>query len=120
LGIEIMAAEQQDLWGAALAGLGKLWPSLLGAALSLRWMPKDSTTLQRAFSGAGGVGIAYMFGPATVELTGATSEGMAMAIGGLLAMFGLLVCGEIAQAMREVGLGAILRDFVRKLLRLGS
>ncbi len=49
-----MAAEQQDLWGAALAGLGKLWPNLIGALLSLKFQPAGSTFLQRAFSGAGG------------------------------------------------------------------
>lgn len=115
-----MAGEQHDLLSAAAAGLGKLWPNLVGAAVSLMWVPRESTFMQRALSGGGGIGISYLFGPAAVELAGARTEGMAMAIGGVLAMFGLLACSEMARAIRELGLGAILRDALRKLLRLGS
>lgn len=115
-----MAGEQQDLWGAALAGLGKLWPNLIGAIVSLKFQSAGSTFLERAFSGAGGVGISYLFGPAAVELTGARTEGMAMAIGGVLAMFGLLVCDQLARAIREIPLGAILGGAIRGVLkRLG-
>jgi hypothetical protein len=112
-----MAAEQQDLWGAALAGLGKLWPNLIGAVISLKFQSAGSTFLQRAFSGAGGVGISYLFGPAAVELTGARTEGMAMAIGGVLAMFGLLVCDQLARAIREIPLGPLLGGAIRGLLK---
>jgi hypothetical protein len=101
---------------AALAA--KWWPTFVGALVSMRFQPPESTRIDRAFSAASGVGLSMFASPAIVDWAGVTSIPVAQGIGGAVALFGLIVVAEIIAGIKGIEAPKLLRDFVRKLLRL--
>lgn len=97
-----------------------LWPSLLGAVVALYFHPPESTRLDRLFAGIASVAVSVLFGPATNEWFGVDSKAVEGAIYGVLALFGLTVAAQIFAALRELGLTALLREWLRRVLGLGG
>jgi hypothetical protein len=99
------------------AGLyASLWPALLGAVIALYVNPGDGTRADRLFSGVTSVAVAVLFAPAIVAHFAIESPAIANAIHGAFALFGLTAAGQVMTAIREFGLPALLREFVRRFL----
>lgn len=114
-----MAADPQvSFLEGALAALSKLWPPVVGALISIQFQPKEATRMDRAFAAASGVGLSMILGPAIVDWTGVSSIAVAQGIAGGIALVGLIVIAEIVAGIRAMGLGEIMRDFLRNLLRI--
>ena len=113
-----MAAEQPGFIETIGAIFAKFWPGIAGALVSLRWQPEGATIFDRAFSAFGGVVLTMTLGPAAVEFAGVTSGSMVMGIAAVIGLFGMLVVGEITRAIKVMELGPIVRDAIRKFLRL--
>lgn len=116
-----MAADPQvSVLEAALAALTKLWPPVIGALISIRFQPRESTRLDRAFSAASGVGLSMFASPAIVDWAGISSFAVAQSIAGGIALFGLIVIAEIVAGIKAMEVGAIMRDFLRSILRINK
>lgn len=102
------------LWATTI----KIWPGIMGSLASLRFMPKESTWGDRATSLITGVIIASYLGPGIAEITGVDSEILRSSITLLAGLFSMTVIGELIATIKEVGLPAILRDTLRKFMRL--
>ncbi len=117
----MMAADPQvSFLAGALAALSKLWPPVVGALISIQFQPKESTKLDRAFSAASGVGLSMFASPAIVDWAGISSFAVAQGIAGGVALFGLIVIAEIVAGLKAMEIGAIMRDFVRSILRINK
>lgn len=110
----------QGLPEATLAMLAKLGAGISGSLISLQFLPKDAPWLDRFVALAGGVAAATIVGPALTELTGTSSATLEYSIVFLVGLFGMTVIGELMKSIREVQLPAIIRDAIRKLLRIGG
>lgn len=97
----------------------KLASGLLGSLAALRWMPKESTWSDRLVALASGIATAVIVGPAIAEISNASTT-IEYAIVFVVGLFGMAVVGELMLAIKEIGLPAIARDFIRKLLRIGG
>ena len=116
-----MAADSQvSFLEGALAALYKLWPPVIGALISIRFQPKESTKLDRAFSAASGIGLSMFASPAIVDWAGISSFAVAQGIAGGIALFGLIVIAEIVAGIKAMEIGAIMRDFLRSILRINK
>lgn len=114
-----MAADPQvSFLEGALAALYKLWPPVVGALISIQFQPKEATRMDRAFAAASGVGLSMILGPAIVDWTGVSSIAVAQGIAGGIALVGLIVIAEIVAGIRAMGLGEIMGDALRSLLRI--
>lgn len=114
-----MAGEPpQGLLEGAIALASKLWPPVVGALISIQFQPKESTRLARGFAAASGVGLSMFASPAIVDWAGISSFAVAQGIAGGVALFGLIVIAEIVAGLKAMEIGAIMRDFVRNLLRI--
>jgi len=105
---------------AAIAAAAKLWPGLLGSLVALRWLPKETTRLDRAVAAIGGFAAASTVGPMIAELSGVQSVRIESGIVFVVGLFGMAVVGELMTAIKEVGIPVLARDFVRKVLRIGG
>ncbi len=116
-----MAGEPpQGLLEGAIALASKLWPPVVGALISIQFQPKEATRMDRAFAAASGVGLSMILGPAIVDWTGVSSIAVAQGIAGGVALFGLIVIAEIVAGLKAMEIGAIMRDFVRSILRINK
>lgn len=97
----------------------KLGSGLLGSLAALRWLPKESTWIDRLIAFASGIATAVIVGPAIAEISNASST-LEYAIVFLVGLFGMAVVGELMSAIRDVQLGAIAGSWIRKLLGLGG
>lgn len=96
----------------------KLWPPVIGALISIRFQPIESTRLDRALSASSGVGLSMFASPAIVDWAGISSVPVAQGIAGAVALFGLIVIAEVIAGFRAMEVGAIMRDFLRNILRI--
>lgn len=116
-----MAADPQvSFLEGALAALYKLWPPVVGALISIQFQPKEATRMDRAFAAASGVGLSMILGPAIVDWTGVSSIAVAQGIAGGIALVGLIVIAEIVAGIKAMEIGAIMRDFLRSILRINK
>ena len=116
-----MAADPQvSFLEGALAALSKLWPPVVGALISIRFQPKESTKLDRAFSAGSGIGLSMFASPAIVDWVGISSFAVAQGIAGGIALFGLIVIAEVVAGLKAMEIGAIMRDFLRSILRINK
>lgn len=100
------------------AAMVKLWPGVAGSVFALRWLPAQSTYLDRLTAFLGGVASVAFVAPAIVELSSVTSTSVEYAIIFFVGLFAMAVIGELMATVREVGLPAMLRDALRRVLRL--
>lgn len=103
-------------WETVLTLAAKLWPGILGSLVALRWLPAESTRLDRAISGIGGFGAASTVGPMIAEIAGVNSVRIEAGIVFVVGLFGMAVVGEIMRAMKEIGLGSIISAWIRRIL----
>lgn len=96
----------------------KLGSGLLGSLLSLRWMPTETTKLDRFIAVLGGFAAAALVGPAIAEVSGVHSARIENAIVFAVGLFGMTVVSELMVVVKEVGLPAIVRDLARKVFGL--
>lgn len=115
-----MADTSPTLIETAIAAAAKLWPGLLGSLIALRWLPTETTRIDRAIAAIGGFAAASTVGPMIAELSGIGSPRIESGIVFVIGLFGMAVVGELMRTIKEVGLPTIVRDFIRKLFRLGS
>ena len=114
-----MAGEPpQGLLEGAIALASKLWPPVVGALISIQFQPKEATRMDRAVAAASGVGLSMILGPAIVDWTGVSSIAVAQGIAGGIALVGLIVIAEVVAGFRAMGLGEIMGDALRSLLRI--
>lgn len=115
-----MADTNPTMIEAAIAAAAKLWPGLLGSLVALRWLPVDTTKLDRAIAAIGGFAAASTVGPMIAELSGVQSVRIESGIVFVVGLFGMAVVGELMAAIKEVGIGSIAGSWIRKLLGLGG
>lgn len=101
-----------------VAALLKILPGAVGAAVSLRTLPPESTWTHRVLALVGGVAVASYGAPALAEALEITSPRIEAFSAFALGLFGMALASEISAALRETQLGLIVRDWVRKVLRL--
>lgn len=114
-----MPGEQQGFWDTVVQGTAKLWPGLAGALVALRWLPVDTTRIDRFFAAIGGFVAAVNLGPAISEVVGATQRvesGIVFATG----LFGMAVAGELIATLKGMELGEFVKDALRKIFRIGG
>lgn len=114
-----MAADPQTgalelIWAA----LSKILPGLLGAVIALQWQPAGASKLDGAIAALSGFAAAYYLSPLVVELVGITSLQWEYGISFLVGLFSMAIAGQIMLALKGMELGSIVRDFVRKTLRI--
>lgn len=112
------AADQHSLGEALAALVAKLGPGVLGSIVALRGLPPDATWGQRVTAVGGGVAAAYYLAPAIHEWTGMVSRNSEGALSFLVGAFAMVVLGELTTAIRELQLAPILRDSLRRFLRI--
>lgn len=111
---------QPDTYGPLTGIAGKIIAGLLGAIVSLRWLPVEMTKLGRAVSVLGGFGAAMFVGPMIAELVEVTTSRGEAGIIFLSGLFGMMFAGEVISALKEAQIGPLLRDWLRKLFRVGG
>lgn len=111
-----MAAEQQGIWDTVAQAAAKLWPGLAGAVVALRWLPVETTRVDRAIAAVGGFAAAANIGPALAEVSGVASVRVEAGIVFAVGLFGMALAGEVIRALKEVQLGTIVGDWLRRLL----
>ena len=112
-----MAAEPQPgLWDTVAQAAAKLWPGLAGALVALRWLPSETTRLDRAIAAIGGFAAAANVGPALAEVSGVASVRVEAGIVFATGLFGMALAGEVLRALKEIQLGTIIGDWLRRLL----
>lgn len=111
-----MAADQQGIWDTVVQAAAKLWPGLAGALVALRWLPVDSTRWDRFFAAIGGFVAAANLGPAISDIVGISSQRVEAGIVFAVGLFGMALAGEVIRALKEVQLGTIVGDWLRRLL----
>lgn len=113
-----MADANLNLLDGLTAVAGKLGPGVLGSLIALRWLPESTTRLDRLIAVIGGISSSAYFGQAIAELTGVNSPGLANGIVFACGLFGMAFVGETMKAIKEVGLGQIVGDGLRQVLRI--
>lgn len=110
----------QDPTPDILSALGviasKLAPGIAGSIVALRGMPEGSTFGDRVWSFVGGSAASYYVAPALHEFAGGTSDNVFAILAFAVGAFGLVVCGEISRAIREVELPALVRAWIKTKL----
>lgn len=104
-----------DALGVTLAKLG---PGIAGSIVALRGLPPDTTWSQRLLAVIGGAAAAAYVSPALYEWTGATSVRVEGLLAFVVGAFSMVVIGEVTAAIRDLQLAPILRDAIRRFLRL--
>lgn len=115
-----MPAEQPGIWDTAVAAFAKLWPGLAGAIVALRWLPVETTRLDRFLAAIGGFAASANLGPAIAEVVGVASVRVEAGVIFATGLFGMAIAGEVIQAVKEVQAASIVRDLIRKFFRLGG
>lgn len=115
-----MAAEQQGLWDTVAQAAAKLWPGLAGAVVALRWLPVETTRVDRFFAAIGGFMAAANLGPAISDVIGIGSQRVEAGIVFATGLFGMAVAGELISTIKELQLAALARDAIRKIFRIGG
>lgn len=113
-----MAAPDNEVSAALVAALAKMAPGVAGAIISLRFMPVETTWLDRLMSVAGGIAASAFLAPAVSEWLGVASVRIEAGMGFMMGSLGLVVLGEATKAVREAQLGQALRGWIRKLAGL--
>jgi len=96
----------------------KIGPAVLGALLSLRWVPDDLSKVGRFISFVGGLAAAIYVGPLIAEITNATGPRQDAGIVFLTGLFSMMVAGEAMVAIRQVQMGVLVSDWLRKFFRI--
>lgn len=107
-----------DYLDEVLTVLAKVWPAIGGALISLNWSPPAATKLDRAFAALCAFVLGVGLTPMAMDLSPIQSRGTEIGVGILIAMFGLIAAGQIVAAIKVAELGTVVRDLIRKLLRL--
>lgn len=115
-----MPGEQQGFWDTVVQGAAKLWPGLAGALVALRWLPVDTTRLDRFFAAIGGFVAAVNLGPAISEVVGVSSQRVESGIVFAVGLFGMAVAGELISAIKDMQFAEIARDAIRRIFRIGG
>lgn len=116
-----MAADPQPgFWDTAVTAFAKLWPGLAGAVVALRWLPVETTRLDRFVAALGGFAAAANLGPALAEVVGVSSVRVEAGIVFAVGLFGMAIAGEVITAVKDVQAAGIIRDLIRKFFRLGG
>lgn len=116
-----MAADPQVGALEVLLTLAAKWlPGIGGAAISLRFLPDDASRSHKLSTFAGGAVSAIYAGPAIAEIAHVSSGHVAAGIVFACGLFGLAAIGQFWEAIKQLELGVILRDVVRKVFGLGS
>ena len=116
-----MAAEPQPgFWDTVTQMAAKLWPGLAGAVVALRWLPVETTRVDRAIAAVGGFAAAANIGPALAEVSGVASVRVEAGIVFAVGLFGMAVAGEIISTVKQLQLAEIARDAIRKIFRIGG
>lgn len=110
-----MTSETQSLLDSLTALAARIGPGIVGSALALRWLPAESTRWDRAVSLVGGLGVAIYVGPAIAAVSAIERPQYEAGIIFAAGLFGMLVAGELVAAIREVQLGPLLRDWLRRM-----
>ena len=113
-----MQGDHESLAETLGALLAKLGPGILGSIAALRGLPPDATWGQRLTAFLGGAAAAYYVAPALYEWTGGSSASIEGFLAFVVGTFSMVVIGELTIAIREVQLAPILRDAIRRFLRL--
>lgn len=94
-----MAAEPQPcFWDTVTTWAAKLWPGLAGAVVALRWLPVETTRVDRAIAAVGGFAAAANIGPALAEVSGVASVRVEAGIVFAVGLFGMASAGEAIRA----------------------
>lgn len=107
-------------WAFISALCAKLWPGLVGALFAMKFQPDGASLLDRAFAGVSSVLLSGIFGPALIEVFDVRTSAMQACVNALVAIFGLIVIGEVVKAIREVGFSGFLRDWMRRIFGVGG
>lgn len=114
-----MADASPGIVEATTLAAAKLGSGLAGSLLALRWIPKESGWLDRLTAFVGGLSAAMFVGPAIAEISNASAT-IEYAIVFVVGLFGMAAVGQLMETIKEIGLPAIARDFIRKFLRIGG
>lgn len=106
--------EHNELSAALSALLAKLGPGILGAVVSLRFLPAETPWVGRAFSVLGGVGAAAYVAPAMAEWLGVASSRIEAGMGFLAGTLAMVVLGEATIAVHEAQIGRAFRGWLRR------
>lgn len=90
-----------------------LVPGLIGAAIGLRWAP-GATWADRVINVASGSAIAAYVGPPLAEWLALTSPAMRSGLGFGLGLFGISAATVAMQGLRDLKLGEIAADWLRR------
>lgn len=114
-----MADAQVSVLEAAWTFAAKWLPAILGSAISLRFIPAESSKPHAIGTMLGGFVTAVYAGPAIAEVVSASARieaGIVFACG----LFGLAAIGQMWLALKDIELATIAKDAIRKLLGLGG
>jgi hypothetical protein len=111
-----MPGEQHGVLDTVAQAAAKLWPGLAGALVALRWLPVESSRMDRAIAAVGGFAAASNIGPALAEVSGVASVRVEAGIVFAVGLFGMALAGEVIRALKDAQLGAIIGDWLRRLL----
>lgn len=100
------------------ATLAKLGPGIAGSIVALRGLPEGASWGQRLLAVVGGAAAAAYVSPALYEWTGASSQRTEAALAFIVGAFSMVVLGEVTAAIRDLQLAPIMRDAIRRFLRL--
>ena len=109
-----MSAHDSELSAALTALAAKLGPGVLGAVVSLKFLPVGATWGARAMSLIGGIAAAAYVAPALADWLGVASIRIESGMGFLVGSLAMVVLGEATQAVHEAQVGTAIRDWLRK------
>jgi hypothetical protein len=88
-------------------------PGIVGAVIGLRWAP-GATWWERIINVTSGSAIAGYVGPAAAEVFDLATPASQSALGFGLGLFGISLATALMQALRNLQLGDILADWLRR------
>lgn len=107
-------SDHSEIAAALSALLAKLGPGVLGAVVSLRFMPTGTSWSARAMSLLGGVAAAAYVAPAMAEWLGVAGARIEAGMGFLVGSLAMVVLGEATQAAHDAQVGQAIRGWLRK------
>lgn len=106
--------EHAEISAALSALLAKLGPGILGAVVSLRFLPAGATWGARFMSLLGGVGAATYVAPGMADWLGVASVRIESGMGFMVGSLAMVVLGEVTLAVHEAQIGRAFRGWLRR------
>jgi len=115
-----MSVDFQGVWDTVVQWLGRFWPGVLSSIIALRWLPAESTRLDRFFAALGGAAAAVNLAPAAAELMGITSVKVEAGVIFMTGLFGMTIAGSLIATIRQLELASFITDVWKKFFRTGG